>query len=522
LIIEAGRMRTLGLATALLMLPPSLGAALADEAAIRQSVVKISSSKQLPDFLHPWTRHDPKDVSGTGVVIDGRRILTNAHVVEYASTIFVQPHLSAERLAATVEAIAPGIDLAVLKLDDPTFFDAHPPMPRSAELPEVKQGVLVYGFPVGGQTLSITKGIVSRIEFTEYYYSTEGLRVQVDAAINPGNSGGPALVDDRMVGIIFSRLDEADNIGYIIPNEEIDLFLADVADGRYDGKPRLRDELQTIRNPSLRARLKLPKDASGVLVPQPDRDDASYPLKPWDVITAIGGHPVDDSGMTKVRDDLRVFCRYLIQKTARDGKVRLGLIRDGHRLEVDLAVTAQEDRLLRYRQTGYPPYFILGPLVFSVATDDFIDLFGAEDSAHRWYPHFAWRRSPLLLRSRDRPRFEGEELVVVAAEMFPHRVAKGYDDPYTQVVAKVNDVPIRNLRHFVETVRDATGDHLTITFAEKGVAVLVLDRKALLAATEDVLTENGIRRPCSDDLRPVWEAKAKAEPPAEGGRQPGK
>ncbi len=59
------------------------------------------------------------------------------------------------------------------------------------------------------------------------------MRVQVDAAINPGNSGGPAIVDGKMVGLIFSKLGRgADNIGYIIPGEEIDLFLKDIADGQ--------------------------------------------------------------------------------------------------------------------------------------------------------------------------------------------------------------------------------------------------------------------------------------------------
>ena len=45
--------------------------------------------------------------------------------------------------------------------------------------------VMVYGFPTGGDTLSITKGIVSRIEFVAYYHFVAGLRYQIDAAINP-------------------------------------------------------------------------------------------------------------------------------------------------------------------------------------------------------------------------------------------------------------------------------------------------------------------------------------------------
>src|SRR4029079_11641756 len=93
------------------------------ESLIRESVVKISATLRYPNILQPWTKQSPREVSGTGVVIDGKRILTNAHVVLYASQITVESQQSSEKLAATVEAVSPGMDLAILKLDDPSFFE---------------------------------------------------------------------------------------------------------------------------------------------------------------------------------------------------------------------------------------------------------------------------------------------------------------------------------------------------------------------------------------------------------------
>ena len=49
--------------------------------AIRDLVVKIHASQQSPDLVRPWTKGIPRQVKGSGVVIDGKRILTNAHVV---------------------------------------------------------------------------------------------------------------------------------------------------------------------------------------------------------------------------------------------------------------------------------------------------------------------------------------------------------------------------------------------------------------------------------------------------------
>src|SRR6185312_1893199 len=115
-----------------------------------ESVVKVFATMRYPDMFRPWSKQSPRDVSGTGVVIEGRRILTNAHVVLYASQLFVQSYQSSDKLVAEVEAVSPGMDLAVLRLEEESFFEKRAPMARSAELPEVKDNVLVYGYPEGG------------------------------------------------------------------------------------------------------------------------------------------------------------------------------------------------------------------------------------------------------------------------------------------------------------------------------------------------------------------------------------
>ncbi|HEX6769533.1 MAG TPA: S1C family serine protease, partial [Candidatus Binatia bacterium] len=272
---------------------------------IRDLVVKIHAVQQAPDLLRPWTRSSPQQVKGSGVVIEGRRILTNAHVVRYASQIYVQPNQSASHIPARVEAITAGMDLAILKLDDESFFDTRGTLPFAQELPRVKDSINVYGYPTGGTELSVTQGIVSRIEFTDYYYQATGLRIQVDAALNFGNSGGPAVSDGKLVGLVFSLIQNAQNIGYLIPVEEIQHFLTDIKDGVYDGKPQTHDLIQTIENDALRQRLGLPKGVNGVMVAQPYRDDPDYPLKEWDVITMVGDTPIDADGKVAIRYDLR-------------------------------------------------------------------------------------------------------------------------------------------------------------------------------------------------------------------------
>ncbi len=471
--------------------------------AVENSVVKVFSTMRYPDPYKPWTKQSPREVSGTGVVIEGNRILTNAHVALYASQVQVQANQSGDKLAATVEYVAPGIDLAVLKLEDETFFATHPALPRARTLPGVKDAVMVYGFPTGGTSLSITKGIVSRIEFAAYNFPTSGLRIQIDAAINPGNSGGPAMSGDQMIGLAFSRLGSADNIGYIIPCEEIGLFLHDIADGHYDGKPAMFDSLQTFENPALRPFLKLDKTVEGMIVREPDRADADYPLKTWDVITKIGDTPIDNEGMVNLGGNLRVRFQYLIQQIAAGGTVPLTVVRAQKTQTIKLPVPSDRPMLIDDLAGAYPPYFILGPLAFSTGTTLYLSPISANAKA---LVGLSYLGNPLVTRRGDKPAFPGEELVLVSSPFFPHKLAKGYDNSVSRVVHAVNGIAIKNLRHLVEVLRDTKDEFLTIEFAGRG-ETLVFPRKEMAAATEEILSDNGIRAQASPALLEVWQAK---------------
>jgi S1-C subfamily serine protease len=471
---------------------------------VQNSVVKVFSTVRMPDTFRPWAKQAPQEISGSGVIIEGHRILTNAHVVLYANQIQIQANQSGNKVFATVEAIAPGIDLALLKLDDESLFSTHPPLARASMIPDVKDAVMTYGFPTGGTNLSITKGIVSRIEFANYNYPVSGLRIQIDAAINPGNSGGPAVVGDKMIGVAFSRLGgNAENIGYIIPCEEVELFLKDIADGHYDGKPVMADELQTFENPSLRTYLKLGNSVTGIIVHQPASTGASYPLKTWDIITKIGDTTIDDEGMVNIGNNLRIDFRYIIQKIAAKGDVPLSIVRGGKALKIELPVSSDHPMLIPNLQGSYPDYFIYGPLVFSVATSQFIsnlnrgNLLGV----------YAFLGSPLAARMGDNPAFPGEELVVVSSPFFPHALAKGYSNPIARVVKTVNGISIRNLNHLVQVLRESRNEFDVITYWGKGGETMVFPRKKMLEATDEILTDNGIRSQGSQQILTVWGAK---------------
>lgn len=476
--------------------------------AVENSVVKIFATLRQPDPTKPWAKKEPNDITASGVVISGKRILTNAHVVQYASEVQIQANQAGDKLPAIVKAVGPGIDLAVLELEDQKFFDTHAPLPFRKSLPDSKDPVMVYGYPTGGASLSITKGIISRIEFTNYSFSALGLRIQIDAAINPGNSGGPAVVNDEIVGLAFSHLQTAQNIGYIIPVEEIGMFLQDVADGRYDGKPVMYDDLQTLENPALRSYLHLPESVQGMVVHRPFDSSPNYPLKEWDVITKIGDVPVDDEGMIKLGDTLRVRFLYMVQKVAEKDLVPLTVFRGGKELKTNLPVLRQRPLVIPELKGAYPSYFVYGPIVFSEATTDFFAIAQFNREWSGFLAMLAYIGSPLITRIGDKPAFPGERLVVVPCPFFPHRLSKGYGNPAWQILKTVNHQPIKNLAHLVETLHDLKDEFVTFEFNTRTSGEsIVFPRAEMVSATENILNDNGVRSQGSADVMTIWNAK---------------
>ncbi len=215
----------------------------------KQAIVKIYSTAKIPNYQAPWNS-SMRSSTGSGAIIAGGYILTNAHVVANQAFLEVQRYGQRKRYIAKVYAVSHQVDLALLKVEDEAFFKGVTPLTFGA-LPYVEQKIVVYGYPMGGNTLSATIGVVSRVEHHVYAHSGESfLAVQVDAAVNPGNSGGPALSDGKIVGVVMQVIKKSQNIGYIVPVNLVKHFIEDMKDEKYDGFADLGLGTQKLENPA--------------------------------------------------------------------------------------------------------------------------------------------------------------------------------------------------------------------------------------------------------------------------------
>ncbi len=279
------------------------------------------------------------------------------------------------------------------------------------------------------------------------------------------------------------------------------MFLADVQDGKYDGQPRLQDSLQSVQNAALRAKLGLAAGLGGVMVQRPFKTDDTYPLRIDDVITHIGDHPLDAAGNVQITPELQLPFYYYVPKLAQDGNVKLTVFHAGQSSAVDVPVKFEDRALIASLAGGYPRYFIYGPMVFAPPSRELLSMLGEKGRLL-----LREARSPLALREFDDAAFAGEELVMLTAPLFAHPIAKGYQSLGAAVLSQVNGVEVKNLKHLVEMVRDSQDEFLEFRFAGRLQETLIFRRAEAIAATEDILSDNSIRKQCSDDLMPVWTA----------------
>ncbi|KAF8058398.1 DEGP10 [Scenedesmus sp. PABB004] len=286
------------------------------------------------------------------------------------------------------------------------------------DVPQLQEQVLVVGYPTGGDNTSITSGVVSRVEVTQYVHAASHLMaIQIDAAINPVQQRGPALRGDVVVGVAFQNLPHADNIGYIIP------LPRGHAVRPLPGFCSLGIVFQTMDNPHLRAALGMAPHQSGVLINriQPTTSTAQV-LAKGDVLMEFDGVPIANDGTVHFRARERIFFTSLITLKPTGSTARVKTLVPVH----------------KYDQL--PSYFIYAGLVFVPLSQPYLHEYGDD-----WMSNSPRRLVDKALNSlMARP---GQQIIVLVDD-----INTGYQQFQNLQVLRVNGTDVLNLAHLKQLI----------------------------------------------------------------------
>ncbi len=451
-------------------------------------VVKIQAVRNPPDYQQPWQNRGRLTTNGSGFVIAGKRILTNAHVVSNAVFIDVRRAGETKKVAAKVAFFDHHSDLAILEVEDTNFFEGVETIPFGT-LPFVRDKVAAYGFPDGGDKMSITEGVVSRIEHINYAYSGAFLLAcQIDASINSGNSGGPVFKGEEIVGVAFQGMDfNYDNIGYMIPTPVVERFLRDVEDGVVGGVPDLGVTMQKLESPYLRSFYQLKQEENGPLINRvPPGSPAEGILRRGDIILTVAGKEVAYDGTVEFRKGQRTFFGYLIQNRQVGDRVELEVKRGGKNQRVTVLLTEKIGfaHLVPLWYEARPRYYILGGLVFQPLSLNYLHSFGGGSS---WFQTAPVELVNTYLNGRLEAR--GRE-VVLLSQVLADQANVGYHELANNIIKSVDGVSVENFRHFVDLME--SGKHPFIQLTSTQGTHLVLTREAVQAATGRIIGKYSI------------------------------
>jgi S1-C subfamily serine protease len=437
------------------------------------AVVKIDTRSYVPNYFIPWLDKGQDASSGSGVVIRGNQILTNAHNLVYATYITISKQSSDEIYEAKVKAIDHDCDLALLEVKDASFYSDIIPF-DIGETPPPQTQVSVAGFPIGGDGLSITQGIISRIEIHPYVHSWNYLlAAQLDAAINPGNSGGPVVSRGRVVGIAFQGNDSGEGLGYMIPTEIIRHFLKDIEDGKVDGFGLIGFRYASLDNEDAREYLKMKKGQTGVRIVHVFKINQEL-LHLDDVLLAVDGVPIANNGNIRTKTgDARSFVTLVHQKQIGEA-VKLTILRGGKEIIVELPIRKIDFQCHRYLYDKLPDFYITGGFVFTSLSYSFLDEWG--------------KRTPPeeLSRKMFQEKDDDEQEVIVLSTVLADKLNLGYQGFRSEILTKVNGKAVRNLKELIAVVEKSEDEFITFYFGEQNTPV-TLNRKKMLERTPAIL-----------------------------------
>ncbi|KAL4539598.1 hypothetical protein Ndes2437B_g02038 [Nannochloris sp. 'desiccata'] len=478
---------------------------------LMEATIKVFCTHSEPNFSLPWQRKRQYSSSGSGFVIPGRRILTNAHCVDHHTQVKVKRRGTDTKFVASVLSIGAECDIAMLTVDDDEFWKDLEAV-EFGDLPRLQDSVTVVGYPIGGDTMSVTQGVVSRIEVTSYVHgAAELLGVQVDAAINSGNSGGPAFnALGQCCGIAFQSLKNEDTeaISYIIPTPVINHFIQDYeTHGKFTGFPALGVEWQKMESPVLRDALGMASGVRGVLVRRVEpTSPVAKVLKQGDVIVSFDGVEIGVDGTVPFRSGERIGFSYLISQKMSGDQAILGILSDKQIKEVKVNLQKPYRLVPVHIENKPPSYYIIGGLVFTPVT---IPLLRAE-----YGKEFDLDAPVKLLDKLVHAMAENDsQQVVVLSQVLAADVNVGYEELCNTQVLKVNGIKINNMRDLVAAVennknknRNGTDDSNSteksfLRFDLEYNQLVYMDKKEAKDSTKSILEQHCIPSDRSMDLQ---------------------
>ncbi len=449
-----------------------------------KSVVQIECRRREFDPRQPWSPRLAGSLK-TGVVIEGRRVLTTAE--HLSNRVFLR--LQRQGGGPWFEAKAAWVDyhanLALLETSDDSFWSGLRPAALAGGVPKPEDAISLMRWREGRlerRRAELRQATVARSQIG----AIQHLQILADADIEGAGWGEPLGLDGKLAGLAAASNGKT---SHIIPAT----FIQDVIRERAKPAPRALGafdfEWRNGENPATLAHLGWTGEPQGVVVtdtrPAPG---AKCPFQPLDLILDIDGIPIDIQGRYLDPDNGALSFENLSTRNRWAGDIlKFTVWRQGKKVRIDYPLpgaTFEDDFVPASRPDQEPEYLIAGGFVFQPLDGDYFGVFGKNWSA--------LAPLELVFQQRQKPT-AGRPALVILSTVLPDPFNIGYEDLRFVLVDRINGQPIARISEAADALdRPAKGFHKLEFMHGGAMRRAVLDADALPEATRRVLKNYGI------------------------------
>ena len=407
------------------------------ESSVTKALVKVYAAHQSYNYSAPWQYGQSFNSTATGFIIDGNKIITNAHAVINTKFLQIRKEGDSKKYEAKVKFVSEEYDLALVEVDDKDFFKGTTSL-TLGNLPSIQEKVVVYGYPLGGDKLSTTQGIVSRMEHNTYTLTNERFLIgQTDAAINSGNSGGPVTNNGKVVGVAFAGIANADNI----------------KDENYDGPPRLGIQWSALESVAHRKMLGLPNDSKGVLIKKVFKNSPfEGVLQKNDVLLKLDNKWIESDGTVEFRPNEKTDFSYINQQKNFGDMLSYEIVRNKKKMTGSVKLNSKNIRysvVTEVKIETPPSYFVYGGLVFEPLTNNYLTLLKESKG-----------EVPPVYEKED--TYKDYDQLAILTSVLPFDVNLGYSELENVIILKINGEKYKNFKDFVQKLRKVNSEFVIL------------------------------------------------------------
>lgn len=439
---------------------------------VKDTVVQVFSQTSEFNWTEPYKTPGQGEGAGSGFFInaDGD-LITNYHVVAQSISVQIQiPSFGMERFDAQIVGVSPERDIALLKLTDEAKKKIQTKIPKISYLTlgdsdQIlrSQEVLALGYPLAQFRLKSTLGIVSgRERHGNFGY------IQITAPLNPGNSGGPSLnVEGEVIGINTCMIADAQNVGYIVPINEVKTALKDLYKVKLLRRPTLGC-LFTASTPELVDYLGNPEEGGWYVAKVFENTLLNgVGVKDGDMLYEINGYKVDMYGEMNVpwsEDKVSLF--ELLNRMKVGDNLRLLMYRKGSPRVFTFPLEHKYIPSVRAVYPEFEPemtdYEVIGGMVVMQLTLNHVQklINGASNLVK--YMRVDIQHEPAIIISHILPNSQARKT----------RILRPGD-----IITEINGTAIKTLAEFRDAVlKSKDSGYITITTDDKLCAVLSIEK----------------------------------------------